>query len=165
LARLAVLRNPDEAGTALELGASEAAAGPLGLSLQDFAVRADADVQTALEAAQSGQAEALMVFNDPLVFANRGQILGFALRHHWPSMFDRRVYVEQRGLMAYGPRLDPAWRRAAYYVDRILKGASPAELPVEQPTSFELLINRDTAAFIGLDLPQSVLLQATEVIQ
>jgi len=140
-------------------------AGALGLCLQDLEVRTEADVPLALDAARAGQAEGLVVFNDPLVFGERARVLGFALTQRWPTVFDQRVYVDQRGLMAYGPNLADGWRRAASYVDKILKGVKPAELPVEQPTRFELIVNLNTAALIGLTVPQAVLMQATEIIQ
>ena len=92
-------------------------------------------------------------------------MLGFALNQRWPTVFDRRVYAGQRGLLSSGPDIDDGWRRAASYVDKLIKGAKPADLPVEQPTRFDLIVNLRTAQALGLTIPQSVLQQPTELIQ
>ena len=102
---------------------------------------------------------------NPVLFANRGQIVSFALRNRLPSMYAQKEYVDAGGLMSYGPSTSDLWRRAATYVDKILKGAKPADLPVEQPMRFELVINLKTAKALGLTIPQSVLIRADQVIQ
>jgi putative ABC transport system substrate-binding protein len=159
------VRNPDDTGTALEYAATEAAAGALGLSLQELLVRREADFPPALEAARTGQAEGLIALHDALMLGNRHRILGFALQQRLPTVFDQRLYVETSGLMSYGPNLEDSWRRAASYVDKILKGANPADLPIEQPTRFDLVVNLKNADLIGLSVPPAVLMQATEVIR
>jgi putative tryptophan/tyrosine transport system substrate-binding protein len=165
LSRVAVLRNPDDPGTALEYAATQAAAGALGLDLQGLEVRGDADVSAVLAAVTAGHADGLIAFNDPLVFSNRHRILGFALNQRLPTVFNHRAFVEQAGLMSYGPNLEDLWRKAATYVDKILKGAKPADLPVEQPSRFDLIVNRRVVEALGLTLPQSVVVQVTELIQ
>src|SRR5207245_1727754 len=102
---------------------------------------------------------------NPVGWANRGQIASFAQKNRLPSMYAQREYVDAGGLMSYGPSGSDTFRRAAIYVDKILKGAKPADLPVEQPTKFELVINLKTAKTLGLTIPQSVIRRADEVIQ
>jgi putative tryptophan/tyrosine transport system substrate-binding protein len=106
------------------------------------------------------------VLSDPLLMGQfRSDIIAFALRHRLPAMYSARVYVEAGGLMAYGASLPDLFRRAATYVDRILKGATPADLPVEQPTKFELVLNLKSAQALGITMPPSLLLLADEVIR
>ena len=102
---------------------------------------------------------------DPLVFAHRERITQFTVQNRIPAIFEFKAFADLGGLMSYGPNMPELWRRAAYYADRILKGAKPAELPVEQPTKFELVINLKTAKAIGLTIPQSLLLRADQVIE
>jgi len=123
------------------------------------------DFDRAFSALTTGRAEALMVVGSTLVFTNRDKIASLAQKHRLPSMYANREYVDAGGLIAYGPNLADAWLRAATYVDRILKGAKPAELPVEQPTEFKLVINLKTAKALGLTMPPSLLQRADEVIQ
>jgi len=120
--------------------------------------------KTELESYQRAQALILPAAN-PVGFTNRGQIASFAQRNRLPSMYAQKEYVDAGGLMSYGPSLLDMARRAAIYVDKILKGAKPAELPVEQPTKFELVINLKTAKALGLTIPQSLLRRADQVIQ
>jgi putative ABC transport system substrate-binding protein len=110
-------------------------------------------------------ADALIVTDDPLGFTHRAKIVGLANRHHLPTMYGLKVFAEGGGLMAYGASLTDLLRRAATYVDKILKGAKPGDLPIEQPTKFELVINMKTAKALGLTIPQTLLLRADEVIQ
>jgi putative ABC transport system substrate-binding protein len=113
----------------------------------------------------TGQAEALDTFSDPLTLTHAARIAEFARKSRLPSVFELRGFVDAGGLLAYGPDTTDMYRRAAGYVDKILKGARPAELPVEQPTKFDFVVNLKTAQALGLTIPQSVLLQATDVIQ
>jgi len=140
------------------------AASALGVQLQSVEVRGS-NVDSALETAAREPADALMTLPDPIFGAHGVQIAHFATRSRLPSMHAWRTDVETGGLMAYGPSLPGQYRRAAYYVDRILKGTRPADLPVEQPREFEFVINLKTARELSLTIPQHVLMQATEVIQ
>ena len=110
-------------------------------------------------------ADALVVISNELFFDHHRQLAELTVRHRLPAMFHLREYAEAGGLMSYGPSVPDAWRRAATYVDKILKGAKPADLPVEQPIKFELVINRKTAKALGLTIPPVILFQADEVIQ
>jgi putative ABC transport system substrate-binding protein len=112
-----------------------------------------------------GRAEALYATGDPLVHAHRLRIITFALAARLPTIFSQREYVETGGLMSYGPNYPDLNRRAADYVDKILRGAKPADLPVEQPTKFDLVINLITSKALGLDVPPSLLARADEVIE
>jgi putative tryptophan/tyrosine transport system substrate-binding protein len=123
------------------------------------------DLAGAFRAAVQGHADALLVLGSPIFYRERGPLTALALTHRLPSMFGRREAVEAGGLMAYGANLSAMYRRAAYYVDRLLKSAKPADLPVEQPTKFELVINLKTAQALGLTIPPTLLFQADEVIR
>ena len=111
------------------------------------------------------RADALNVLHDPMLWANRGQIVSLAAKHRLPAISPWREYAEAGGLMGYGPSIPDGYRRAAYFVDRILNGAKPADLPVGQPTRFELVINLKTAKILGLTFPPSILIRADQVIQ
>jgi putative ABC transport system substrate-binding protein len=165
LSRVAIMWNPDVRGAVLNYKETESAARSLRLQLQSVEVSRADDFDRAFSALTTGRAEALMVVGSTLVFTNRDQIANLAQKHRLPSMYANREYVDAGGLIAYGPNLADAWWRAATYVDRILKGAKPAELPVEQPTEFKLVINLKTAKALGLTLPPSLLRRADEVIQ
>jgi putative ABC transport system substrate-binding protein len=108
---------------------------------------------------------ALLVVNDPMLFSQRGHIVNLAAKAHLPAIYEWREFSEAGGLMSYGANLADLYRRAATYVDKILKGAKPADLPVEQPTKFELVVNLKTAKALGLTIPQSVLIRADEIIR
>jgi putative ABC transport system substrate-binding protein len=123
------------------------------------------DIARAFAALTTGRAEALIVVPSTTTLDNRVQIASLAQKHRLPAMYGGRTFAEAGGLMAYGSSLAERWRRAATYVDRILKGAKPGDLPVEQPTKFELVINMTAANALGLTLPPSLLRRADEVIQ
>jgi putative ABC transport system substrate-binding protein len=150
--------------TALEWGEYRDAARVLGVELVSLDVRSANNLDRALEAAEQERVDAL-VFIPPLGVLRAPQIPEFAARNRLPSMALFREEVQAGALMAYGPSWPYLYRRAAYYVDRILKGAKPADLPVEQPMTFDFVINLKTAQALGLTIPEQVLLQATEVIQ
>jgi putative ABC transport system substrate-binding protein len=154
--------NPSHAGF---LGETEAAARALGLQLHSVEVRSPADLDRAFEAIASTQPSALITLADGMLLDNRRRIVAFAAQSRLPAIFPDRDFAEAGGLMTYGPNLAANFRRAAYYVDRILKGAQPADLPVEQPMKFELVINLKTAQALGLTLPPSILFQADEAIK
>jgi putative ABC transport system substrate-binding protein len=136
------------------------------MQLQSVEVSQLGDLDHALTAVTTGRAEALIVpAVSPLVFANRSRIASFAQRNRLPVIYGTRQFAEAGGLMAYGPNAADQWRRAATYVDKILKGSEPGDLPVEQPSKFELVINLKTARSIGLTIPPSLLQRADHVIQ
>ena len=163
--RLAVLCDPANPVESLALGAVVAAAEPSGVKVQTFAARTPEEVVTSLTAAMSSGADALWVCGNPANFKSRQLISDVARKNRVPSMFDERSFVEAGGLVSYGPSYFEQFRRAAAYVDKILKGAKPAELPVEQPITFELSLNQTTARMLGLTIPPSVLLRADRVIE
>jgi putative ABC transport system substrate-binding protein len=165
ISRVAVLWNPGSSAKVIELEETEAAARALGVALQSLEVRGPDDFGSAFDAAVAGRVEALTTFTDPLTLTHAMRIADFARGSRLPSVFEVRPFVAAGGLIAYGPDTTDLYRRAATYVDKILKGAKPADLPVEQPMTFELVINLKTARALGLTIPESVLQQATEVIQ
>ena len=165
LSRLALLWNPEVRGAVLDYKEAASAARSLRVEVQSVEVSRAEDLDRAFSAITSQRAQALMLPGvNPVGFANRTQIVSFAQRNRLPSMFPTKEYVDSGGLMSYGPSLVDLFRRAAGYVDKILKGAKPADLPVQQPTKFELVINLKTAKTLGLTLPQSFLRRADEVI-
>jgi putative tryptophan/tyrosine transport system substrate-binding protein len=166
LSRVAFLWNPDLRGHLFEYKETEAAARSLRLELQSVEVSSAADLDRAFSAVTSQRAQALLFPPvNPVTVSNRGQIARFAQKNRLPSMYGIREYVEAGGLMSYGASVPDTFRRAATYVDKILKGAKPADLPVEQPTKFELVINLKTAKAIGLTMPPALLQRADQVIQ
>jgi putative tryptophan/tyrosine transport system substrate-binding protein len=165
LARLAVLRNPILAAHATFWQEAEVAARTLGVALQPLEVRGPEDFEAAFAAATRGNAQALVAFDDPLTVAYRPRIVALAASSRLPAMYGFREFPDEGGLMSYGANFVDLFRRAATYVDKILKGAKPADLPIEQPTKFELVINRKTANALGLTVPPTLLAQADEVIE
>jgi putative tryptophan/tyrosine transport system substrate-binding protein len=165
LTRIAMLWNPDDPGMTLAFNRVEAASHTLRLALQSVAVRDPGRFLEARQAVESGRAEALIVTAQPFTIRNQIQILNVATSLRLPAIYTDRRFVDAGGLMAYGPSLLDVYRRAATYVDRILKGAHPHELPVQQPATFELVVNLKSAKAIGVAIPQSVLIRADEVIQ
>jgi putative ABC transport system substrate-binding protein len=145
--------------------AAEEAARRLGVHLQIVEVDAPEELEGAFAAMAREGAEALFMFYSPFFTTHRKRRLELAAQHRLPGIYEARAYVEAGGLMSYNVRNADLFRRAASYVDRILKGAKPGDLPVEQPTTFELVINLKTAQALGLTMPPSLLLQATEVIR
>jgi ABC-type uncharacterized transport system substrate-binding protein len=164
--RLAVLNNPANA-THRELLAREipAAAQPHKLTLLPLEMRSPGDLEGVFDQAVREKADSVYVLSDRLSFVHRAQIAELAMQRRLPSINATRASVEVGGLVSYGPKLRDVFRRAATYVDRILKGAKPADLPVDQPPQFELVVNLKTAKVLGLTLPQSLLRRADEVIQ
>ena len=165
LSRLALLWNPEVRGAVLDYKEAASAARSLRVEVKSVEASRAEDLDRAFSTITSWRAQALMLPGiNPVGFANRAQIVSFAQRNRLPSMFPTKEYVDSGGLMSYGPSLVDLFRRAAGYVDKILKGAKPADLPVQQPTKFELVINLKTAKTLGLTLPQSFLRRADEVI-
>ena len=165
VSRVAVLSNPTHPAHQLSLREVEAAARSLKLQLQILEARAPTEIAGAFAAVTKESAGALLVFADPMMFGERTRIVELAAKSRLPLMANQREYAEAGGLLAYGIDQRDSFRRAATYVDKILKGAKPADLPVEQPTKFELVINLKTAKTLGLTLPQSLLLRADELIE
>jgi putative ABC transport system substrate-binding protein len=164
LSRVAIMWNPDLRGAVLEYKETQSAALSLGLQLQTVEVSRAEDFDRAFSALMDGRAEALINVQSPVAFMNRGQLVKLAESHRLPTMFGRREYADTGGLMSYGPSFADQWLRASAYVAKILKGAKPGELPVEQPAKFELVINMKTARALGILIPPSLLQRADEVI-
>jgi putative ABC transport system substrate-binding protein len=164
LRRLAVMANVDYSGGVTERDEIDTAARTLGLEVVPMAIRRVGDIAPAFRALK-GRAEALYVVGDPLVNTQKVRINTFALAARLPTIYVQREYVEAAGLMSYGPNYLELNRRAADYVDKILRGTKPTDLPVEQPTKFDLVINLTTAEALGLDIPPTLLARADEVIE
>ena len=164
LRRVAILANVDNPLSVLELGEVQAAARTLGLEFDALEIRRAEDIVPAFEAIK-GRAEALYVCPDGLVDANKIRITPWALGARLPTMYAYREYVEAGGLISYGANLPDLYRRSADYVDKILRGANPGDIPVEQPTKFDLIINLTTAKALSLTIPESLLLRANELIE
>ena len=166
LSRVAFLWNPDVRGNLLDYKETEGAASSLHLQLESVEVVRAEDFDRAFSAITKDRAQALiMPAANPLAFANRGQIASFAQKNRLPSMYAQEEYVDAGGLMSYGPSTPDLHRRAATYVDKILKGTKPADLPVEQPTKFKFVINQKTAKQIGVPIPPDLLARATKIIR
>jgi len=165
VSRVAILWNPANQSHPLLLREAEAAARLLRVQLQTLEVRGPDDFETAFAAVTRERAGALLVAADGMFLLHRARIADLAAKTRLPAMYGLREYVDAGGLVVYGPSLRENFRRAATYVDKILKGAKPADLPVEQPTRFELVINLKTAKALGLTIPPSLLQRADEVIE
>ncbi len=165
LTRVAVFWNPPNPAYGPVLRALETSAPQLGVQLQRLEVRVPEDFEGALQAAVRQRAGALFVPGDPLVTNRPKVVADLALKYRLPTMTDFKELPGAGGLLAFGPDLVDSYRRAATHVDKILKGAKPADLPMEQPTKFDLVVNLKTTRALGLIVPQSVLIQATEIIQ
>ncbi len=163
--RVAVLFDPANPVESLAMRELATAAEASGVKVQAFAARTPEEVVTSLAAAASSGADALWAFGNPANFKGRQLIADAVGKNRMPSMFDEGTFVEAGGLVSYGPSYYDQFRRAAAYVDKILRGAKPAELPVEQPIKFELSLNQKTARSLGLTIPPSVLLRADRVIE
>jgi putative ABC transport system substrate-binding protein len=164
LRRLAIMANPGAPPAVLEMAEAQTTARALGLEIVASEIRRPEDIAAAFEAFK-GRAEALYVCNDPLVTTNRTRINTLALGMRLPTMYNVREFVEAGGLMSYGPNFLDLFRRAADFADKILRGAKPSDIPVEQPTKFDLVINLKTAKALGLDVPPTLLARADEVIE
>jgi len=165
LSRVAVLGTSTQPGNAQSLREAEVAAGALAVKLQYLDVLSPKDIEPVFRTASNGRAEAVLVLRASIFFSHRKQIVDLAAKRQLPAMYYTTEYVEEGGLMTYGVSITDLFRRAATYVDKILKGAKPAELPIEQPTKFELVVNLKTAKRIGLTIPPNVLARADKVIK
>jgi putative ABC transport system substrate-binding protein len=164
LRRLAIMVNPGAPAAVLEMSEVEATAKTLGLDIATFEIRRAEDFAPAF-AAFKGRVDAVYVLGDPLMNSNRVRLNTLSLVERLPTMHGLRDYVEVGGLMSYGPNFQDLWRRAGEYVDKILRGAQAGDLPVEQPTKFELVINLQTAKALGIQIPDKLLALADEVIE
>ena len=165
LGRVAILSNPTVPSQRLNVTETEVAARSLKVQIQVLEARDPREFAEAFAAATRERAGALIVLGGSVFFSHRPRLVELAAQSRLPTMYVTREFAQEGGLMAYGSDLRDSWRRAAWYVDRILKGAKPADLPVEQPSKFELVINMKTAKTLGLTIPPSVLARADEIIQ
>jgi len=163
--QVAILWNPANPANVEYLKALQGSARRLGVTLQPQGVQDPSQFESAFTAMATARAQALIVFTDPLTVRYRDQIVGLAAKDRLPAMYGFREFADAGGLMAYGSNVPYICRRAAVYVDKLLKGPKPGDLPVEQPTQFELVINLRTAQALGLTMPPSLLFQADEVIR
>jgi putative ABC transport system substrate-binding protein len=165
LPRVAVLSNPNFATSALAFKAMEAVAPAVGLSLQIVEARRPDELEAAIATAIRERAAGLVVVQDPMFLAQRAQLAELAMKNRLPAIYGIKEHAEVGGLMAYAASRPEIFRRAATFVDKILRGTNPADLPIEQPTKFELVINLKTAKALGLDVPPTLLARADEVIE
>jgi putative ABC transport system substrate-binding protein len=165
LSRVALVYNPENPGSVLALEETERWASALGVKLEPQKFRGPRDFDDIFGAIAGRRPDALMTTADPLIASYRARIVAFAAKHRLPSMYPGREFVDDGGLMFYGGSVPEMYRRAAVYVDKILKGARPGELPVEQPTKFDMVINLKTARALGLTLPSSLLQRADQLIE
>jgi putative ABC transport system substrate-binding protein len=163
--RVAVMWNANDRAMTLRYGEVEKAARVLHVTVEPLGVRGPDDIDQALAKMTRERPDALFLVADSLTVANRKRIIDFAATYQIPAMYEISLYVQDGGLMSYGPNMDDLYRRAAAYADRIFKGAKPGELPVELPTKFEFVIDLKTAKALNLTIPQPMLLRADEVIQ
>jgi putative ABC transport system substrate-binding protein len=165
ISRVAVIAASLHPGERSEWHAWEDASRALGVRLQLFEMKNAADLDAALTAIANSNIDAIHAFPDGVTAASRVRIAEFALSHHLPSVFGWKAYVEGGGLMSYGPNLEDSWRQIAGFVGKILTGSRPADLPVEQPTRFEFIVNLKTARALGLTMTPTLLGRADEVIE
>ena len=165
LSKVAMLWNKGSAGMALEAKATEEVAGPMGLVLLDRGIGDANELEGVFGVISKDRPDGFLALLDPVVNSNRKRILDFLIKNRLPAIFENKEWVEDGGLISYGPDFPDAIRRTASLMDKVLKGTKPADIPVEQPKEFELVINLKTAKQLGLTIPQSVLIKADRVIQ
>jgi putative ABC transport system substrate-binding protein len=165
LSRAVALWNPANPALVLSWKETQGAARALGITLQSHEVQGPKDFAAAFAMIAEERPDALLVLQDAVTMQQRNEIIDFAIQKRLPSMFQEKGWAVAGGLMSYGENLPSMYRRAAYFVDRIFKGAKPADLPVEQATKFDMVLNLKTAKAIGLTIPDSVLVLADEVIE
>jgi putative tryptophan/tyrosine transport system substrate-binding protein len=165
ISSVAVMSNVANPQSQIELNEMQIGARTLGLRLQSIQISAEASLENAFERGTSARVQALIVLTDAVLYSQRGRIVALAAANRLPAMYFFREFVQEGGLMSYAPSDTDLFRRAATYVDKVLKGTNPGDLPVEQPTKFELVINLKTAKALGLDVPPTLLARADEVIE
>jgi len=163
--RVAVFWNPDNPDSVTDMKETEAVAPSLGIKLQSLEIRESNDLEPAFSAMKKEGATAIVTINSPNFVNLRKQVVDLAAKNRLPAMYAESQWIDAGGLMSYGPNFPDLWRRAATYLDKILKGTKPADIPVEQPTKFELVINLKTAKQIGLTIPPNVLARADRVVR
>jgi putative tryptophan/tyrosine transport system substrate-binding protein len=164
-ARIAMLWNASDEGMAIRVKEAQLAAPAVQVTLLSPDVRTLSDLESAFVTLRRDRPDALLIFVDPFTMTHRQRIIDFAATSHLPAIYEDRSFLQAGGLMSYGPSVEDNCRRAATYVDKILKGAKPGDLPIEQPTKFELVINLKTARALGIDIPATLLALADEVIE
>jgi len=165
LSRVALIYNPDNTGSVLALKETQQWTTSLSVKLEPHEFRGARDIERVLGAIAEKLPDALMTTADPLIVSYRARIVDFAAQHRLPSMYPTMEFVDAGGLMSYGGSIPEMYRRVAVYVDRLLRGARPADLAVEQPTKFDMVINMKTAKALGIGIPQSILVRADRVIE
>jgi len=163
--RVAVPYDPANPAAAAIRGELDKAAASLGVELYHVEVKSVEDLEGAFQAAARGGVNALLLFSDPVFFSARTRIMALALKHRLPSLSEGKAFVEAGGLVSYSPSFPALNRRAAVFIDKILRGARPGDLPIEQPTTFELVVNLRAAKALGITIPPSLLLRADQVIE
>ena len=162
---MALLRNPTAPAAETYRKVIESAARKLGLVMQTVDIRRREELEAAFATVARDRVDAIVVHSDPVLFTARARLVHWAMKHRLPGVYYFKEYVEIGGLLSYGSNIADNYRRASVYVDKILKGAKPDDLPVEQPTKFELVINLKTAKEIGIKIPQSLLIRADRVLE
>src|SRR5205809_6668370 len=165
LSRVAMVWNKGNAGMALEAKATQDVAGLLGITLQDRGVKEPNELEVVFAVMTKDRPDGFLALMDPVLNSYQKRILDFLAQNRLPAIFENRTWVEAGGLISYGANYADAHRRAAALMDKILKGAKPADIPVEQPTQFELVINLQTAKQVGVPIPPSVLFRADKIIK
>ena len=165
LSLVAILSNPGDMSAERQIQEIKSAAQTLSVRLQFLKAKSPDELEGAFQAAVRGDANALMVVTSGPINVHRSRIIALAAKHRLPAVYDQREFVYAGGLMSYGPNREDMYRRAAVYVDKILKGAKPADLPVERPTKFELAVNLKAATALGLQIPKDMLFRADRVIE
>jgi ABC-type uncharacterized transport system substrate-binding protein len=163
--RVGILYNPEDRNKEWEYKQSQNAADKLKLVLRAYEARSSVEIDEAFARMVADQTQAIIIFADVLTFAHQKRLADLALANRLPAMFGFREFTEMGGLISYGSSNSAMWRRSASYVDRILKGSSPGDLPVEQPTRFELVINIKTARALGLEIPPNLIAESDEVVE
>ena len=162
---VAVLWNPDYVGMAARFRQAQVVGSAVGIGVRSVEIRDSRELERAIETMDRERPDALLILADPLTTSQRFRIVEFAAAQRLPAMYETSFFVEAGGLMSYGPNVDQIVRRAATYVDKILKGAKPGDLPIEQPATFELVINLRAAKALGITFPQAILLQTNRIIE
>ena len=165
LTRVAILYNPEDRNKPWEYKQSQEAADKLKLTLRAYEARSSIELDEAFTRIVADHMQALIIFADNLTTAHQKKLADLALANKLPAMFGFREFTEMGGLISYGASLTAMWRRGALYVDRVLRGSNPGDLPIEQPTRFELVVNPKTAKALGLEIPPNILARADEVIE
>ena len=165
LRRVAVIANPEHPGSETERTYSEETARKLGLTLEFFGTATESQLASAFAAMEASPPQAISLFADGFAIQYRQRIIDFGMKHHAPVISGWEVFAKSGAICSYGPKLSESYRRLAYYVDRVLKGTSPAELPIERPTKFETVVNLRTAKALGLTVPDTIVASADELIE